>query len=118
MSLSNRIENTIISVVTAILTITATVLIINMTAIKPLEKQLSEQNTLIKELAELEKYQIQNNFDKLKSHKGQIVLDLNNDMAVTNSQENIALPQDTITTPEKKSLLQKLKFWEKQNPMK
>ena len=117
MSLSNRIENTIISVVTAILTITATVLIINMTAIKPLEKQLSEQNTLIKELAELEKYQIQNNFDKLKSHKGQIVLDLNNDIAVTNSQENNTLPADTTVIPYppeiKKTLWQKLKFWKK-----
>jgi hypothetical protein len=117
MSLSNRIENTIISVVTAILTITATVLIINMTAIKPLKKQLSEQNALIKELAELEKYQIQNNFDKLKSHKGQIVLDLNNDMAVTNSKENTILPADstviTDTPKVKKTLWQKLKFWKK-----
>jgi hypothetical protein len=84
MSLSNRIENTIISVVTAIVTITATVLIINLTAIKPMERQLEKQNALIKELAELEKYQIQNNFDKLKSHKGQIVLDLENDMKIIN----------------------------------
>jgi hypothetical protein len=84
MSLSNRVENTIISVVTAMVTITATVLIINHTAIKPLERHLEQQNALIKELAELEKYQIQNNFDKLKSHKGQIVLDLENDMKVTN----------------------------------
>jgi hypothetical protein len=84
MSLSNRIENTIISVVTALVTIAATVLIINLTAIKPMERQLEKQNALIKELAELEKYQIQNNFDKLKSHKGQIVLDLENDMKVTN----------------------------------
>jgi hypothetical protein len=84
MSLSNRVENTIISVVTAMVTITATVLIINLTAIKPLERHLEQQNALIKELAELEKYQIQNNFDKLKSHKGQIVLDLENDMKVTN----------------------------------
>jgi len=114
MSLSNRIENTIISVVTAILTITATALIINITAIKPLEKQLSVQNALIKELAELEKYQIQNNFDKLKSHKGHIVLDLNNKMNVLDVEETIELPSDSINKEvNKKNFWQKLKFWNK-----
>jgi hypothetical protein len=106
MSLSNRIENTIISVVTALITITATVLIINLTAIKPMEKQLAQQNALIKELAELEKYQIQNNFDKLKSHKGQIVLDLTNEMDVANIEEQ---QQDSIQNePEKKSFFKRL----------
>jgi len=80
MSLSNRIENTIISAITALITIMAVVFIINITAIKPLHKQIEKQNELIKELAMLEKYQIENNFDKLKSHKGQIVLDLSNTM--------------------------------------
>jgi hypothetical protein len=99
MSLSNRIENTMISVVTAIVTITATVLIINLTAIKPMERQLEKQNALIKELAELEKYQIQNNFDKLKSHKGQIVLDLENDLNVT----NISPPDSMQNVSERKN---------------
>jgi predicted Holliday junction resolvase-like endonuclease len=115
MSLSNRIENTIIAILTVIITVTATVLIINFTSIKPLQKQLTQQNALIKELAELEKYQIQNNFDKLKSHKGQIVLDLNNDMAVSNAHENINLSSDSTViseTPElKKSFWEKLIFW-------
>jgi len=114
MNLSNRIENTIISVVTAIITIAATVLIINFTAIKPLEKQLQQQNSLIKELAELEKFQIQNNFDKLKSHKGQIVLDLNNKMDVLDVEETIELPSDSISKEfNRKNFWQKLKFWEK-----
>jgi hypothetical protein len=115
MSISNRIENTIISLVTAIITVTATVLIINFTAVKPLEKQLQQQNLLIKELAELEKYQIQNNFDKLKSHKGQIVLDLNNKMEATDVEQNIALPLDSISGEKasEKSFWQKLKFWKK-----
>jgi hypothetical protein len=106
MSLSNRIENTIISVITAMVTITATVLIINLTAIKPMEKQLARQNALIKELAELEKYQIQNNFDKLKSHKGQIVLDLENDMKVTDIDiaANDSIPEE----PEKKGFFKRL----------
>ena len=112
MSISNRIENTIISLVTAMITVTATVLIINFTAIKPLEKQLQQQNSLIKELAELEKYQIQNNFDKLKSHKGQIVLDLNNNMDIVDVEEEILMPSDSTSTEVvKKNLWQKLKFW-------
>lgn len=102
MSLTNRIENTIISVVTAIVTITATVLIINFTAIKPLEKQLQQQNMLIKELAELEKYQIENNFEKLKAHKGQIVLDLESDMSISTN------PDSTTVKEEKTSFLKKL----------
>ena len=112
MSISNRIENTIISLVTAIITITATVLIINFTAIKPLEKQLQQQNSLIKELAELEKYQIQNNFDKLKSHKGQIVLDLNNNMDVVDVEEEIIMHSDSTSAEVvKNNFWQKLKFW-------
>jgi hypothetical protein len=114
MSISNRIENTIISLVTGIITVTATVLIINFTSIKPLEKQLQQQNSLIKELAELEKYQIQNNFDKLKSHKGQIVLDLNNNMDVVDVEEEILTPSDSTSAEvEKNNFWQKLKFWEK-----
>ncbi len=108
MSLSNRIENTIISVVTALVTITATVLIINLTAIKPMERQLEKQNELIKELAELEKYQIQNNFDKLKAHKGQIVLDLENELKVINfpdSDSPVHLPEPE---PEKKSFFKRI----------
>ena len=95
MSLTNRVENTIISIVTAMVTITATVLIINFTAIKPLEKQLQQQNSLIKELAELEKYQIENNFEKLKSHKGQIVFDLKNDMSIVAKDTTVVLPTET-----------------------
>lgn len=114
MSISNRIENTIISLVTAIITIAATVLIITFTSIKPLEKQLHQQNTLIKELAELEKYQIQNNFDKLKSHKGQIVLDLNNDMTITDADDTINISaNDSIFAKKEKTFWQKIKFWEK-----
>jgi hypothetical protein len=90
-----KITNTIENVLIALVTVVATVLIINMTAIKPLEKQLVQQNALIKELAELEKYQIQNNFDKLKSHKGQIVLDLENDLRGT----NISKPDSTGHRP-------------------
>lgn len=106
MSLSNRVENTIISIVTALITIAATVLIITYTAIKPLERQLEHQNALIKELAELEKYQIQNNFEKLKSHKGQIVLDLNNDLTHT---IDLTTPADTTAAP----LERKLNFFQK-----
>jgi len=107
MSLSNRVENTIISIVTALITIAATVLIITYTAIKPLERQLEHQNALIKELAELEKYQIQNNFEKLKSHKGQIVLDLNNDLTHT---IDLTTPADTTAAPAPEK---KLNFFQK-----
>ena len=110
MKIPNPIENVIV----AALTVTATVLIMNFTSIKPLERQIDRQNALIKELAELEKYQIQNNFDKLKSHKGQIVLDLNNDLSVTNTEENITVPTDSTGIEGiKKTFFEKLKFWEK-----
>ena len=111
MSLSNRIENTIISIVTALITITATVLIINLTAIKPMDRQLEKQNALIKELAELEKYQIQNNFDKLKAHKGQIILDLDNDMKVTNIGKADTTGHRPVVThqkPEKPGLFKRI----------
>lgn len=108
MSLTNRVENTIISIVTAMVTITATVLIINFTAIKPLEKQLQQQNSLIKELAELEKYQIENNFEKLKSHKGQIVLDLNNDMSISAPDTTVVLPTEPESQEEKVSFFKRL----------
>jgi len=78
-----------------------TLLVINFFIIKPMRidfnKRLDKQDKLIKELATLEKYQIENNFDKLKSHKGEIILDLNNDMTVVDIDTTITeISEDTV----------------------
>lgn len=78
--MTNRIENTLIAVVTALLAIVATVLIIQATAIKPLQKQIEKQNEVIIDLAKIEKYryEISNEFGKMKPKDSQIIMDLNN----------------------------------------
>ena len=110
MNIGNRIENIIIGISVAILT----ALIMNFMVIKPMRndfaRQLDKQNGLIKELAMLEKYQIENNFDKLKSHKGQIVLDLDNAMTVINKASVVINKSDVIkeTEKEKKGFFKRL----------
>jgi hypothetical protein len=106
----NRIENTVIIVLCLIA--------VKFIMIKPLENHLIRQNQTIEYLAEREKYsyQILNQFEKkIKAKNGQIILDLNNDMAITNSHEITSLPRDSLpvndTSKIKISFWQKLKFW-------
>ncbi len=85
MALANRIENVLIAAATAVAAIAITIAIVKATAIRPLERQISEQKEIILkqtevivELARIEKYKIENHFDKIKPRDGQVILDLNN----------------------------------------
>ncbi|MCY1720140.1 hypothetical protein OU798_07290 [Prolixibacteraceae bacterium Z1-6] len=102
-----RIWNTIENVGIAIITL----LVINFFIIQPMSKrhqrQLDKQTEVIIELAKIEKYKIQNDFEKMKTHKGgQIVLDLDNTL---NALELEAMPLDTIAgSPEKKGFFKRI----------
>jgi len=116
MNFTNRIENIIIAVIAAIIAITLTVAIMEMTSIKTLKKEITrlderndKQALQIIELAKIEKYKIENRFDQVKAKDGQVVLSLDNKLS--------ALSLDSIKrtkfepTEQKKSFFQKLKFW-------
>ena len=116
MNITNRIENIVIAIVAIVLT----VIFLEIVRIQPLKKQISiqkvdfdkridKQNAIIVDLAKIEKYKIENRFDKLKAKDGQIVLQLDNKLT--------ALSLDSIKAPvakpaeAKKTFFQKLKFW-------
>ena len=110
MAITNRIENAIISALTAIFTIACTVTIIHFATIRPLQLQIEKQNQVIVELARIEKYRIQNDFGKIKPREGsQIILDLNNSL---NAIELDPVPMDTVVV-QQKTFWQKLKFWKR-----
>ncbi|WP_297095631.1 hypothetical protein [uncultured Draconibacterium sp.] len=99
----NTIEN--------ILVVILTVVFMKVFVINPMQKmyetRLDKQTAVIVELAKIEKYKIQNDFEKMKAHKGSdIVLDLNNTL---NALELETMPLDTIPAqPEKKGFFKRL----------
>lgn len=113
--MANRIENIIIAAVSAIIAIALTVTIIQVTSIRTLKKEIARQaqrienqDAVIVELAKIEKYKIENTFDKVKAKDGQIALQLDNKLE--------ALKLDTIIKEEpavekKKGFWRNLKFW-------
>lgn len=110
MSISNRIENGIIAGATAIVTAVLVVFVIHFVSIKPLERIIDKQTAVIVELAKIEKYKIENDFEKMRTKgNGQIVLDLNNSLNAL-ELENMPLDSLAIELP-KKTFFQKLKFW-------
>lgn len=90
--MTNRIENLLIASVSAILAILATVLIIQATAIGPLQRQVEKQNEVIIELAKIEKYRysIENDFGKIKAQDSQILLSLDNKLDALNENDSIS----------------------------
>lgn len=106
--MTNRIENIVIATISAVVAIIATVLIVQATSIKPLQSQIQKQNEAIVELAKIEKYryEISNEFGKMKPKDAQIILDLDNKLdALT------ITPGDTVQAPvdtKKQNLIQKL----------
>lgn len=94
MNWTNRIENAVISIVTALVVIVA----IHFISIKPLERQIEKQNQLIEQLAKIEKYKIENDFGKMKPKNGSdIIIDLNNEMKL----ELEPISTDTIEAKKK-----------------
>ena len=81
-----------IASVSAILAILATVLIIQATAIGPLQRQVEKQNEVIIELAMIEKYRysIENDFGKIKAQDSQILLSLDNKLDALNENDSIS----------------------------
>lgn len=101
MNWTNRIENAVISLVTAFIVIVA----VHFISIKPLERQIERQNVLIERLAQIEKYKIQNDFGKMKPKNGSdIVIDLNNEMKL----ELEPIAGDTIEKEKKKSFFKRI----------
>jgi hypothetical protein len=93
MNPKNRIENIIIIICTAVVT----AVVYNYIIVKPMKQHFADElsrNTatfraeqersynLIYKLALIEKYKIENNFDKMKPKDAQIVLQLTNDMTI------------------------------------
>jgi len=116
MNITNRIENIIIAIIASVIAITLTVSIMEMTSIRTLKKEISrqevridKQNDVITELAKIEKYKIENRFDKLKAKEGQIILQLDNKLDVMNL-DSIKPFQPNPGKP-KQTFFEKLKFW-------
>lgn len=111
MALTNRIENAVIASVTAIIVTALVMVIVHFLTIKPLQKQIEKQNEVIVELAKIEKYkyEIRNDFEKLKPKDSQIIIDLDNKLQ--GLQVNV---DDTISAPpteKNKTFWKKLTFW-------
>lgn len=106
--MTNRIENAIIATGSAILAIITTIFIIQLTSIRPLQRQIEKQNEVIVELAKIEKYryEISNEFGKMKPKDSQLIINLDNKLdALT------LAPVDTIHVPiphKKQNLIQKI----------
>lgn len=93
MKLKNSIENLIIAVVVAVVAL----FVFNQLKFKPMQKQfkeqIEEQNILIEDLSRIEKYRIDNNFDKVKTKDGQINLQVNSEINKSESDSLIVEPE-------------------------
>jgi GGDEF domain-containing protein len=117
MSLTNKIENRILIIGTAVVTVAATVLIMNLAVIKPMknqyEKQFKRQNEMIVELAKISKYSIQNTYTITKPKKGSnIIIQPNNSLDVQAEEiaNNIDEKIEALLQPEpvKQNLWQRI----------
>lgn len=106
MALANRIENAVIAAVTAVIVTALVMTVVHFMTIKPLQKQITRQNEVIVELAKIEKYkyEIRNDFEKIKPRDSQIIIDLDNKL------EGLQVSQDTTTVinTEKESWLKRI----------
>ena len=110
MGLTNRVENIIITAATAIVTTVVLLLIVHSVSIRPLQRQIERQNAVIVELARIEKYryEIRNDFEKIKARDSQVVIDLDNKLdALTNTSGDSVL----VPVVERKKFFDRLKFW-------
>jgi len=103
MKLTNRIENGIIAGTAMILTVLIFGLYNHFFVLKPLQNELKAQREAIVRLAEIPKYSIDNDFGKMKTRDGQVVLDLNN----TIDTKKLETPDSTSRDSFPKS------FWKK-----
>lgn len=110
MALTNRIENAVIAAVTAVVVAALVMVVVHYSSIRPLQKQIEKQNEVIIELAKIEKYkyEISNDFGKIKPKDGQVIIDLDNKL------DALTVTPDTIQVRDivkKKTFWKKLQFW-------
>ena len=87
MNIRNTIENLVIAIVAA--------LMVYFIAVRPLEKQLIQQNKLIKELSEQEKYKIENTFEKVKTDKsGKVNLQINSELNNNSNNDTLKVKKE------------------------
>ena len=112
MALTNRIENIILAASTAVLTTVILLVIVHFATIRPLQKQIERQNEVIIELAKIEKYryEIRNDFEKIKPNNSQIVIDLNNKLNSLMVDQPDSLKG--VLVVKRKTFFEKLKFWD------
>lgn len=119
MKWTNQIENRVLILGTAVIMVVAFVVFLNIfvkpvyeAQISALTKQIEINNQLIERLANDPKYQISNDFGKIKPKEGSVVsLDLDNTLDVENSSTmQITSEGDTIIVP---AVKQKRSFWDK-----
>lgn len=112
MGLTNRVENIIIAASTAVITTAFILVIVHWVSIRPLQRQIEAQNGVIVELAKIEKYryEIRNDFEKIKARDSQVVIDLDNKLDALTITSN-----DSVEVPvmKRKTFFEKLKFWGK-----
>ena len=110
MGLTNRVENIIIAASTAIITTVALLTIVHLVSIRPLQRQIEAQNAVIVELARIEKYryEIHNDFEKIKARDSQVVIDLDNKL---NALTITSVDSVKVPVIKRKTILEKLKFW-------
>lgn len=111
MALTNKIENIIIAGSVALVSTIMIMVVVHFLTIKPLQRQIEKQNEVIIELAKIEKYryEISNDFGKIKPKDGQVIIDLDNKL------DALTVTPDTIQVNEivkKKTFWKKLKFWD------
>ena len=108
MSLTNRVENILIAGLAIILTVLIFGLYNHLFVLRPLQNELNAQRAAIIELARQPKYQIDNNFDKMKSHKnGAIFLDLDNSL---DTKQLDLIIMDSVSDKERKNIWEKMFF--------
>jgi flagellar motor component MotA len=110
MTITNRIENGIIAATAMILTVLIFGLYNHFFVLKPLQNELKAQREAIVRLAEIPKYSIDNDFGKMKTRDGKVILDLNNKM--DNQEENLPIQSRADSFLLKKSIWERLFYHE------
>ncbi len=110
MGLTNRVENILIAATTAIITTVALLLVVHSVSIRPLQRQIERQNAVIVELAHIEKYryEIRNDFEKIKARDSQVVIDLDNklDALTVTAEDSVIVP-----VVKRKRFIERVRFW-------
>jgi preprotein translocase subunit YajC len=111
MALTNKIENIIIAGSVAVVSTIMVMVVVHFLTIRPLQRQIEKQNEVIIELAKIEKYkyEISNDFGKIKPKDGQVIIDLDNKL------DALTVTPDTIQVNDivkKKTFWKKLQFWD------